>query len=130
MPSVIPNAPWWANAVVLLIAVIVPPIVSHYATRAKLSTTAQDVKEVKEQVKNSHSSNLRADLDTLSGAAHRTEKYLADLNESLKALERSLERRYKLTDKRIEEVLEDHHRDIKAVRQDMADHVEQHHEEK
>ena len=119
MPSIIPDAPWWANAVVLLIAVIVPPVVSHYATRAKLSTTAQDVKEVKEQVKNSHSSNLRADLDTLSGAAHRTEKYLADLAESLKALERSLERRYRLTDKRIEEALEDHARDIHEVREEI-----------
>lgn len=119
MPSIIPDAPWWANAVVLLIAVIVPPVVSHYATRAKLSTTAQDVKEVKEQVKNSHSSNLRADLDTLSGAAHRTEKYLADLAESLKALERSLERRYRLTDKRIEEALEDHSRDIAEVREEI-----------
>lgn len=119
MPSIIPDAPWWANAVVLLIAVIVPPVVSHYATRAKLSTTAQDVKEVKEQVKNSHSSNLRADLDTLSGAAHRTEKYLADLAESLKALERSLERRYRLTDKRIEEALEDHARDIREVREEI-----------
>ena len=119
MPSIIPDAPWWANAVVLLIAVIVPPVVSHYATRAKLSTTAQDVREVKEQVKNSHSSNLRADLDTLSGAAHRTETYVADLNESLKALERSLERRYRLTDKRIEEALEDHARDIHEVREEI-----------
>ena len=119
MPSIIPDAPWWANAAILLIAVIVPPIVSHYATRAKLSTTAQDVKEVKEQVKNSHSSNLRADLDTLSGAAHRTEKYLADLAESVKALERSLERRYRLTDKRIEEALEDHARDIREVREEI-----------
>lgn len=119
MPSIIPDAPWWANAVVLLIAVIVPPVVSHYATRAKLSTTAQDVKEVKEQVKNSHSSNLRNDLDKLTGSAHRTERFVADLAESVKALERSLERRYRLTDKRIEEALEDHSRDIAEVREEI-----------
>lgn len=119
MPSIIPDAPWWANAVVLLIAVIVPPVVSHYATRAKLSTTAQDVKEVKEQVKNSHSSNLRNDLDKLTGSAHRTEGFVADLAESVKALERSLERRYRLTDKRIEEALEDHARDIREVREEI-----------
>lgn len=119
MPSIIPDAPWWANAAVLLIAVIVPPIVSHYATRAKLSTTAADVKEVKEQVKNSHSSNLRNDLDKLAGAAHRTENYMADLSESIRALERSLERRYRLTDKRIEDALEDHTRDIREVREEI-----------
>lgn len=134
MPPIIPNAPWWANAAVLVLAVALPSLVSHLATRAKLTTTAQDVREVKEQVKNSHSSNLRVDLDKASAAAHRTESYAADLAESMKALERSLERRYRLTEKRIEEALEDHHRDIKEVRADMSDcmseHLEQHHKEK
>lgn len=119
MPPIIPNAPWWANAAVLILAVALPSLVSYLATRAKLTTTAQDVREVKEQVKNSHSSNLRADLDTLSGAAHRTETYVADLNESMKAIERSLERRYKLTEKRIEDALEDHARDIREVREEI-----------
>ena len=119
MPPIIPDAPWWANAAVLILAVALPSLVSYLATRAKLTTTAQDVREVKEQVKNSHSSNLRVDLDKASAAAHRTETYVADLNESMKAIERSLERRYKLTEKRIEEALEDHARDIREVREEI-----------
>ena len=119
MPPIIPNAPWWANAAVLVLAVALPSLVSHLATRAKLTTTAQDVREVKEQVKNSHSSNLRVDLDKVASSAHRTESYVADLAESMKALERSLERRYRLTDKRIEEALEDHARDIREVREEI-----------
>lgn len=61
------------------------------------------VREVRSQVQNEHSSNLRHDLDAAADAAkqakeaaHRTERYVKDLDVSLKALEHSLDRRFEM----------------------------------
>lgn len=124
MPAVDPDAPWWINTFVLLVALALTSGSSAWVairgtrkrvaeTAAKVTTTAADVAVVKEEVKNSHQSVLRHDLDraieraeTAAGlaeqsldasrsaalAAERTEGFARDIDRSVRALGHSIER--------------------------------------
>lgn len=124
MPAVDPDAPWWINTFVLLFALALTSGSSAWVairgtrkrvaeTAAKVTTTAADVAVVKEEVKNSHQSVLRHDLDraidraeTAAGlaeqsldasrsaalAAERTEGFARDIDRSVRALGHSIER--------------------------------------
>ena len=124
MPAVDPDAPWWINTLVLLFALALTSGSSAWVairgtrkrvaeTAAKVTTTAADVAVVKEEVKNSHQSVLRHDLDraieraeTAAGlaeqsrdasrsaalAAERTEGFARDIDRSVRALGHSIER--------------------------------------
>lgn len=124
MPAVDPDAPWWINTLVLLVALTLTSGSSAWVairgtrkrvaeTAAKVTTTAADVAVVKEEVKNSHQSVLRHDLDraieraeTAAGlaeqsldasrsaalAAERTEGFARDIDRSVRALGHSIER--------------------------------------
>ncbi len=124
MPAVDPDAPWWINTLVLLVALALTSGSSAWVairgtrkrvaeTAAKVTTTAADVAVVKEEVKNSHQSVLRHDLDraieraeTAAGlaeqsldasrsaalAAERTEGFARDIDRSVRALGHSIER--------------------------------------
>lgn len=124
MPAVDPDAPWWINTIVLLFALALTSGSSAWVairgtrkrvaeTAAKVTTTAADVAVVKEEVKNSHQSVLRHDLDraieraeTAAGlaeqsldasrsaalAAERTEGFARDIDRSVRALGHSIER--------------------------------------
>lgn len=124
MPAVDPDAPWWINTVLLLVALTLTSGSSAWVairgtrkrvteTAAQVSSTAADVAVVKEEVKNSHQSVLRHDLDraieraeTAAGlaeqsldasrsaalAAERTEGFARDIDRSVRALGHSIER--------------------------------------
>lgn len=124
MPAVDPDAPWWINTLVLLVALALTSGSSAWVairgtrkrvaeTAAQVSSTAADVAVVKEEVKNSHQSVLRHDLDraieraeTAAGlaeqsldasrsaalAAERTEGFARDIDRSVRALGHSIER--------------------------------------
>jgi septal ring factor EnvC (AmiA/AmiB activator) len=69
-----PDAPWWANLTVLILVLAVVPALSTWvtgrgakkkvaATQADVATTQVDVAAIREQVENTHTSNLRDDID-------------------------------------------------------------------
>lgn len=102
------GTPYWAWLLGLLIAIGIPALLTW------MTKTRADVGEIKEQVKNTHATNLREDVDrtavearSAKEAAHRIESYLEDLDKSLRAIEHSLDRRDKLQTAAISEVRED-----------------------
>lgn len=112
MVPIDPDAPWWANAVVVLVVLAGVPTFATWltgrGTRRKVAATQAGVTQVLDQVKNTHTENLRVDLDAAKAqaadaaassrlameAAHRTERYVSDLAESIRAAEQSQDRRH------------------------------------
>lgn len=106
------GTPWWAWLIGVVIAIGLP------ALTAVMIAQRREVTEIREQVKNTHDTNLRTDLDetrstavtasaqaTLAAeSAHRTERHVEDLVRSIRALEHSMDRRHKITDEAIAEV--------------------------
>ncbi|PFG16269.1 uncharacterized protein DUF2746 [Propionicimonas paludicola] len=64
MPAAPAGTPWWAWLIATVIVVGVPALVTWLTQRR----TRQDVTAIKEQVANTHTTNLREDLDRLSTA--------------------------------------------------------------
>lgn len=102
--------PWWGWALVVVLLAAIPVIPTTIATVRSLGRARRDIREVKDEVKNSHPTNLRADLDELATTvqrvegvaalalegAHRNERLSGDILRSLRAVEHSLDRRDKL----------------------------------
>lgn len=75
MPTPPDNVPWLAWAIVVVILALIaqiPVLVQSYRTRqdlksvkADMETTKTDTAAVREQVQNTHTTNLRADMDDL-----------------------------------------------------------------
>jgi hypothetical protein len=93
--------------VIITAGAVLVGIISLVATYAN----RQDVKDVKEQVKNTHETNLRQDIDKVkedaalaSNSAHRTERFVEDLNTTIDSFEKSLERHTKLWAKAMSEI--------------------------
>lgn len=138
MPTPPEGTPWWAWLLGLLIIFGGPAVASWLAGRK----TRADVREIKEQVKNTHESNLRVDMDAtreVAGAAleqaklgaessHRTERLAEDLIRSIRAMEHSMDRRDKLQTDALNEVrgdLGDHLADVPRILEDaFARHVD------
>ena len=134
MPPIDPDAPWWINALLILAALLLvsalPAWLTYRATRDKLATVAQDTADVKEQVKNTHSTNLRHDLDALRSdvqtqgeAVHRVERFLEDMAESTRAIEHSLDRRYRIQAKDLEHAIEDGQRAIQTLTDEIPGRI-------
>ena len=134
MPPIIPDAPWWVNALLIVTALLIvsalPAWLTYRATRDKLAAVAQDTADVKEQVQNTHSTNLRHDLDALRSdvqtqgeAVHRVERYLEDMAESTRAIEHSLDRRYRIQAKDLEHAVEDRNRAIAALTDEIPGQI-------
>ena len=134
MPPIDPDAPWWINALLILVALLIvsalPAGLTYRATRDKLTAVAQDTADVKEQVKNAHSTNLRHDIDALQAgldvqaeASHRVERYVSDFAESLRAIEHSLDRRYRIQAKDLEHAIEDSERAIQALTDEIPGQI-------
>lgn len=75
MPPVIPDAPWWANLALLMTGVVgvllvgtVPAWLAFRATRGGQEEIKRTVSVVRDQVANSHGTNLRDDLDKVLAA--------------------------------------------------------------
>lgn len=134
MPPIDPDAPWWINALLILAALLIvsalPAWLTYRATRDKLAAVAQDTADVKEQVQNTHSTNLRHDLDALRSdvqtqgeAVHRVERHLEDMAESTRAIEHSLDRRYRIQAKDLEHAVEDSERAIQALTDEIPGQI-------
>ena len=117
--------------IIITIGAVLVSVVSLIATlvnRQDNKDTRQDVKDVKEQVKNTHDTNLRQDLDKVkeetaltSASVHRTERYVEDLDTTIRSLEHSLERHTGLWAKAMAEVRSD----VRTFRERMDKHVEE-----
>lgn len=152
MVSIDPDAPWWANLAVILIVLIVPTIVAHYAQKRNLDKKLADTQSelgdqigktrksidiVQNEVKNTHTSNLRHDIDALSLALgeikttitstaaglDRVEGYCADLDESQKAMKRSFERNLRQQAEDLSEAVAQREHDVEALKRAVASAV-------
>jgi len=72
-PNPTPGTPWWAWLIGVFLWVVVPAFFTYLTVRVR-----RDVKDVKDQVKNTHDSNLREDLDDVGQKAASAEKHAAD----------------------------------------------------
>ncbi len=103
-----PDAPWWANTIMAIIVAGIAALGTYFASRRSTKGIRDQVVEIKEQVKNSHTdSNLREDIDEIKNLAadalaeakmakessHRSERYTEDLSSSIRSIEHSLDRR-------------------------------------
>lgn len=135
------GTPWWAWLVaVLAVAVITGAasvLAAVVAARRAIKPTTVSVEAIREQVQNTHSTNLREDLDGMrqaleevkaeaaagarssSEAARRAERFAEDLAISLRALEHSLDRRDKRHGRELDEV----RAELVEVRDGLADHI-------
>jgi len=62
------GTPWWAWALVVVLIATIPAaiaILAQHPLKRTMRTVAKDARESREQVKNSHGSNLRDDVDRL-----------------------------------------------------------------
>ena len=119
MPPIDPDAPWWVNTILLLVAVAasatVPVVVSHMSAKRRQEETQATLAEVREQVANTHTTNLRADIDLLGEAIHRMERYLEDTGKTIRSVEHSLDRRTRIQEGALEAAIEDRKRAVKLV---------------
>lgn len=96
--------------IIITAGAVVVAIVSLIATYAN----RQDVKDVKDQVKNTHETNLRQDIDKVKmdaelaqNSAHRTEIFINDLKETIDSFENSMKRHTGLQAKALSEIRSD-----------------------
>jgi len=141
---VVENLPVWVWFCGLLVTSLLGPAtvawINNKKIRAEAKSTRDDVAEIKEQVKNTHESNLRADMDLTRGIAteskeeateakessHRTERLVKDLMTSIRALEHSMDRRQQQATKDLGEVREDLGSHLKEVPQILEDAFKRH----
>lgn len=137
MPPIIPGAPWWANLILLLVAVLVSSgatvLIAHLSTRRRLDDLKAQQTAITEQVVNSHAGqpNLREDVDQLKADARgnalileRLERYLGDLDVTVRALGHSLDRRDELQTEALESAVADRKREVaKALDTALTQHV-------
>lgn len=136
MPTPPDGIPWLAWAIVVVVLALVaqiPVLVQQHRTK-------RDVQEVKDQVKNTHTTNLRVDLDSVAStaadaaadaklaaeSAHRVERHVEDLAKSLRAAEHSADRRYEMHVAAIEEVRSDLDKHLDAIPELTAAAVDGH----
>lgn len=81
-----PDTPWIVNAVLLIIvAAVVPALttwITQRGTRRHVAETQESVQVIREQVQNTHSVNLRDDLDEKVGGLDRKIGQLADAQQA------------------------------------------------
>ena len=125
-----PDAPWWINAILTVLILAVIPALTWLGNRS----TRRDVKAIKEQTNNSHETNLREDVDLAKDDAraakessHRTERHVADLVKSVRAVEHSLDLRTDLHAKAIDELTDDTIPNV--IAQALTAHVRIYHQE-
>ena len=118
MLPIVPDAPWWANLALLLVAILAAATASvwgaHLASRKRLDAIAQDAKATRDSVVNDHATDMRSDLDALMRAmesnARRLEglgQHLADVDGSVRALGHSLDRRTDIQERALAEAVRD-----------------------
>lgn len=112
------GTPWWAW---LLGVGIVALCGLLGALWSRARRTTEGVARLEEQVTNTHSTNLRDDLDAVSvkvrelttvatltrEAVDRVERYLTDMDKTVRAVQHSMDRRDKIHDESLADVRED-----------------------
>lgn len=85
MPPIIPEAPWWANAILLAVGLVMTSVtaavVAWIPTRRKLD-------RIDKQVTNSHPTNLRDDLTEVRDAVAQVLHAVEDLDASTARIDR------------------------------------------
>ncbi len=138
MPTPPEGIPWLAWAIVVVALALIaqtPLLVQQYRTK-------KDVAEVKEQVKNTHESNLRVDMDETKAiaskaekhsadaatdaalakeSAHRVERLASDLLTTLRAVEHAIDRRDQLHADAMTEIREDVDKTTAGLHQHLDD---------
>lgn len=148
-----PDAPDGVSWIVWLIAIIATPLLGAAAsigvalitrrdTKRELGEIGPAVQATVEQVKNTHETNLRVDVDQAKASAAaaeqhaananvnaqlaresstRTERLVKDLVITMRAMEHAIDRRDRLHADAMTGIDED----VRAVRADLAEHLDQ-----
>lgn len=88
-----PDTPWWINVAVLVIVLAVVPAFTTWITQrgtrarvvetqARVAETSETVGIIREQVQNTHSTNLRDDLDEKIGTLSRQVSVVIDAQQA------------------------------------------------
>ena len=129
------GVPWlvWAVVVIVLAAIgslpaTITALVTRRDTKADLADARESLADIQpkitaaaEQVKNTHETNLREDVDKVSASAadahteaalakessHRTERLVQDMLRTLRAIEHDIDRRDKLHAEAMTEIRDD-----------------------
>lgn len=148
VPEFPDETPWWAvwwywllSSIIVGAPTLVAVLLTRRHNKKELKETKDSLEVVKEQVANTHETNLREDLDKVAETGQRSEKYAADANanarlamesssrterlvddmlKTLSAIEHSMDRRDRLHAEAMTE-LED---DLGKVREDLREHLE------
>ena len=109
-------------------------------TKKSVGEFRDDLSQVKTQVKNNHSTNLRNDIDAVrasaenaevqaaaaKAAAHRIERGVADLGRSVAALEKSLDSRSDAQTRALDEEIREREEKFEEVNRALARSVVKH----
>lgn len=128
MPPIDPDWPWWVSALIVVLGLAATSAVSVWVATIQ---TRNKLEVVREQVQNSHTqSNLRNDIDSanegialLTEAMHRVERHMEDQSESIRAVEHSLDRRYRIQSRDLEHAIEDRERAIKTLTDEIPGQI-------
>lgn len=113
MPPIIPDAPAWLNAIVVLGGIA---LTAAGAVWVAMVQTRRKVDAIDKQIVNSHADqpNLREDVDELKAMARsqamtldRLEGFIKDIAKTQRAQKHSQKRNDELIEKRLEEAIED-----------------------
>lgn len=151
MPPIVPDAPWWANLLLILVVLALVPLTTTWLnrkTRRTLERVAADARTSAEQTANNHAGaehpNLRDELTAVlsvardaaqaaqsaAAAATRVESFVRDVDTSVRALGHSVDRRLAITDQNLVDAVEDRDAAIARLRDDIpaliADSIHQH----
>lgn len=143
MPSPIPDAPWWVNAALVLVALVGVPLITARVVgrtdRRTLQQAAADARTSAEQTANNHADaehpNLRDEITAVlnvardaaraaqsaAAAASRAEGFTRDVDASVRALDHSITRRLGITDQNLEDAVTDRKAEIARLREDIPD---------
>ena len=147
VPEFPDETPWWAvwwYWIVSPLIVAIPTTVLLLVTRAnnkrELAAASEKLDTVQEQVANTHTTNLRVDIDEAKASSaaaeahaadakneaglakessHRTERLVRDLITTMRALEHAVDRRDQLHADAMGEL----DTDVRAVRQGLTEHL-------
>ena len=144
MPPLIHDAPWWANLLLLMIAIIasasVPVFASWMSTKkdiretkdriqntndkvakidSQVSTTHTSVEKIDSQVSNTHTTNLREDLDEHWKKLGQVLSILDDVRSAVHDLKESINNSELAQSKALNAAIRDRDRELDKIRREI-----------
>ena len=144
MPPLINDAPWWANLLLLMIAIIasasVPVFASWMSTKkdmrdtkdriqktndkvaridSQVSTTHTSVEKIDSQVSNTHTTNLREDLDEHRKKLGQVLSVLDDVRGTVNDLKKSINNSELAQSKALNAAIRDRDHELDKIRREM-----------